>query len=58
MILLVILLIYFKINKKKKNKDEKSFINLQRWIDDVKEERGDEVLIYILANKIDLEESR
>ena len=57
MILLVISLIYFKINKKK-NKDEKSFINLQRWIDDVKEERGDEVLIYILANKIDLEESR
>ena len=39
-------------------KDEKSFSNLQRWIEDVKEERGDEVLIYILGNKTDLEAER
>ena len=36
-------------------KDEKSFQNIPRWIEDVKEERGDEVLIYILGNKTDLE---
>lgn len=40
------------------SKDEKSFSNLQRWIEDVKEERGDEVLIYILGNKTDLEAER
>lgn len=38
--------------------DDKSFQNLQRWIEDVKEERGDEVMIYVLGNKIDLDESR
>ncbi|CAK92900.1 unnamed protein product (macronuclear) [Paramecium tetraurelia] len=38
--------------------NEKSFQNLPRWIEDVKEERGDEVLIYILGNKIDLENER
>ncbi|KAM3133389.1 hypothetical protein pb186bvf_014550 [Paramecium bursaria] len=38
--------------------NEKSFSNLQRWIEDVKEERGDEVLIYILGNKTDLEAER
>lgn len=38
--------------------DEKSFQNLQRWIEDVREERGDEVLVYILGNKTDLEEAR
>ncbi|CAD8092283.1 unnamed protein product [Paramecium primaurelia] len=38
--------------------NEKSFQNLPRWIEDVKEERGDEVLIYILGNKIDLESER
>ncbi|CAD8197088.1 unnamed protein product [Paramecium octaurelia] len=38
--------------------NDKSFQNLPRWIEDVKEERGDEVLIYILGNKIDLENER
>ncbi|CAD8100708.1 unnamed protein product [Paramecium sonneborni] len=38
--------------------NEKSFQDLQRWIEDVKEERGDEVLIYILGNKTDLESER
>ncbi|CAD8107215.1 unnamed protein product [Paramecium sonneborni] len=38
--------------------NEKSFSDLQKWIEDVKEERGDEVLIYILGNKTDLEQDR
>ncbi|CAD8086282.1 unnamed protein product [Paramecium primaurelia] len=38
--------------------NEKSFQDLQKWIEDVKDERGDEVLIYILGNKIDLEQER
>ncbi|CAK88754.1 unnamed protein product (macronuclear) [Paramecium tetraurelia] len=38
--------------------NEKSFQDLQKWIEDVKDERGDEVLIYILGNKTDLESER
>nr|CAI39270.1 rab_B74 [Paramecium tetraurelia] len=38
--------------------NEKSFQDLQKWIEDVKDERGDEVLIYILGNKIDLDQER
>jgi Ras-related protein Rab-6A len=35
--------------------NRQSFINMQRWIDDVKNERGEQVIIAILANKIDIE---
>ncbi|CAD8178673.1 unnamed protein product [Paramecium octaurelia] len=38
--------------------NEKSFQDLQKWIEDVKDERGDEVLIYILGNKTDLDQER
>lgn len=33
-----------------------SFKNLQKWIDDVKNQRGDGAIIAILANKIDRED--
>jgi small GTP-binding protein len=33
-----------------------SFTNLRRWIDDVRNERGNEVLLVIVGNKTDLEE--
>jgi Ras-related protein Rab-6A len=33
-----------------------SFKSIQKWIDDVKNQRGDGVIIALLANKIDLEE--
>ena len=35
-----------------------SFLNLNRWVVDVKNERGSDVLIIIAANKSDLENSR
>lgn len=34
--------------------DRKSFANTQRWIEDVKEERGSDVIIALVGNKIDL----
>lgn len=36
--------------------DRNSFTNLRRWIDDVRNERGNEVLLVIVGNKSDLEE--
>lgn len=30
-----------------------SFKNMQKWIDDVKNQRGDGAIIAVLANKID-----
>jgi len=33
-----------------------SFTSVQKWIDDVKYQRGDGVIIALLANKVDLEE--
>ncbi|XP_066915705.1 ras-related protein Rab6-like [Clytia hemisphaerica] len=35
-----------------------SFDHTQKWIDDVKEERGDDVIILLIGNKTDLEEKR
>lgn len=34
--------------------DEETFNNIPRWLEYVKEERGNEVIIYLVANKIDL----
>jgi GTPase SAR1 family protein len=39
-------------------KDRKSFENLSIWIEDVKHERENEVLIFIVGNKIDDKENR
>jgi len=36
--------------------DRNSFTNLRRWIDDVRNERGNEVLLVIVGNKTDLED--
>ena len=33
-----------------------SFASVQKWIDDVKNQRGEGVIIALLANKIDVEE--
>lgn len=33
-----------------------SFKNMQKWIDDVKNQRGESAIIAILANKIDVED--
>jgi GTPase SAR1 family protein len=33
-----------------------SFKSVQKWVDDVKNQRGDGVIIALLANKVDLEE--
>ena len=35
-----------------------SFTNLRRWIDDVRNERGNEVLLVIVGNKTDLEDKQ
>lgn len=35
-----------------------SFNNINTWLDYIKENRGEEVVIYIIANKIDDEEAR
>lgn len=35
-----------------------SFINTQKWIDDVRAERGDDVIIVLVGNKTDLNEKR
>ncbi len=32
-----------------------SFINTQKWVDDVKAERGDDVVIVLVGNKTDVE---
>ncbi len=36
----------------------KSFENTNKWIDDVRTERGQNVIIVLVGNKIDLEEDR
>lgn len=38
--------------------DRKSFENVQRWVDDVHAQRGNDVLIVIVGNKSDMEEER
>lgn len=38
--------------------DEHSFAQTTKWINDVREERGHEVLIMLVANKIDLADKR
>ncbi|KAG4302824.1 hypothetical protein PCK1_000984 [Pneumocystis canis] len=35
-----------------------SFININKWVDDVKSERGNEVIIVIVGNKTDLNNKR
>jgi len=37
---------------------EESYEGLTRWIDFVKENRGDDVMIVVVGNKIDLEKDR
>jgi GTPase SAR1 family protein len=36
--------------------NKSSFKSMQKWIDDVKNQRGEGVIITILANKIDIED--
>ena len=38
--------------------DANSYQNLSKWIDSVRDVRGDEALILIIGNKNDLEEER
>lgn len=38
--------------------NRQSFINTQKWIDDVRAERGEDVIIVLVGNKTDLNEKR
>jgi len=35
-----------------------SFASVNKWIEDVRSERGTDVIIFIVANKVDLVETR
>jgi GTPase SAR1 family protein len=35
-----------------------SFENLQKWLDFISEQRGNDILIVLVANKLDLKERR
>jgi Ras-related protein Rab-6A len=37
---------------------KQSFASVNKWIEDVRSERGTDVIIFIVANKTDLTESR
>jgi Ras-related protein Rab-6A len=39
-------------------KDRQSFLSTSTWIDDVKAERGNDVMIVLVGNKADLSEKR
>lgn len=43
---------------KKGFKDAKSFQNTRKWIDDVRAERGNDVIIVLVGNKTDLNDKR
>ena len=38
--------------------NRESYDNLSGWIDYVKEHRGDDVIVFVIGNKTDLEEER
>lgn len=38
--------------------NEESYNNIEKWIDFLKENRGDDVLSYVIGNKLDLAEDR
>lgn len=38
--------------------DRQSFMNTSKWIDDVRAERGDDVIIVLVGNKSDLSDKR
>jgi len=38
--------------------DENSYSNIVKWVEDVKEVRGEEAAIFILGNKVDLDSER
>lgn len=38
--------------------NRQSFLNTQKWVDDVRAERGDDVIIVLVGNKTDLPEKR
>ena len=41
-----------------KIQDAKSFENTRKWIDDVRAERGNDVIIVLVGNKVDLNDKR
>lgn len=38
--------------------DKITFANVGRWVQDVKNERNNDTIMVLVANKVDLEESR
>jgi Ras-related protein Rab-6A len=40
------------------SKDKSSFLNVSKWIEDVREERKNEVIICLVGNKFDLIDKR
>ncbi len=39
-------------------KDRNSYVNTAKWIDDVRAERGNDVIIVLVGNKTDLNDKR
>lgn len=46
------------VNRVLYNVDRQSFMNTSKWIDDVRAERGDDVIIVLVGNKSDLSDKR
>lgn len=40
------------------SKDKNSFTNTSKWVDDVRAERGNDVIIVLVGNKTDMTEKR
>ncbi len=38
--------------------DKNSFVNTSKWVDDVRAERGNDVIIVLVGNKTDMTEKR
>lgn len=49
---------YFHSELKKKKTDANSFHQTSKWIDDVRTERGSDVIIMLVGNKTDLSDKR
>lgn len=50
--------LYFATHSCTPTPDRNSFANTEKWIDDVRAERGNEVIIVLVGNKVDLNEKR
>jgi len=58
MISLVSKFCLYSVTSAKCRKDRQSFLSTSKWIDDVRSERGNDVIIVLVGNKADLSEKR